>query len=471
MITGAIVDSPLGAGVLVPNPLSTAGTTTTNIEIATPAAMTYAGGTIIELGIGTVVVDAGSQLGTGAVTINSGGMLQLNTAAGIAGGATVTNSGTFVMNISTATVDVQNFAVGGTGAYQKNGADLVAFTTAAGLDGHHDDQQRSLAISNMSQFTIGNLNIAGGVLVLDNTSWASFTAERRLRDWSRISGRSAPAPWIHRGLGGGANRHAGDQRKRSDAVQPRLRPWVLGSFIGLALHRHAGVNISETIALSSVATTRTWAVQGGNAEDTANWTVGSVVNEISGYITGRRRREHAGHQGLRRQRGRHWRHAAPLERRQRFHGQRGDRRQRRGAGIVATDDHVFGNAINSVTVVDSTGGPNALLAFETVRHGKNLRPAHHYQPERSEWHPGRVRVLRRPAHIHWHRDHRRHRHRHGRPDPEQFGHDPRDDDDRGDHHQQPHAGDHPGQGRPRATGAAEHHLRRFRRGPGDMGVI
>jgi autotransporter-associated beta strand protein len=174
------------------------------------------------------------------------------------------------------------------GALILNAAASGAQTTAIGINGG------ALGVSSMDRLFDGNLDIGNnngsGVLVLDGVSWSAFAADRSggygtgANQW-RFSGTGSP--------GFGARRAALTIGASATMATTFDRNFTLGSPVRDAngelyadapviLDRGAG---EDTIALSD-ATSRTWTFVGGSTLANGMYSVAGPIHEIAGVIGG-----------------------------------------------------------------------------------------------------------------------------------------------------------------------------------------
>lgn len=130
------------------------------------------------------------------------------------------------------------------------------------------------AITDANQLPGGNVSLTGGALILDNISWAQFTAARSQGtgngqfqfNGGGFAARTAPLT-ITSGTFGTANVSLGASTTVTDG----------------SLYANQPVTISTNVALTG---NRTVTVRGANVESLANWTITGPVHEISGLVSG-----------------------------------------------------------------------------------------------------------------------------------------------------------------------------------------
>jgi len=146
-----------------------------------------------------------------------------------------------------------------------------------------------LSVSNMNQIFNGNLNISGGVFVFNGINWANFTADRS-------SGNGTGAnQWQLSGTSPGFAARGTDVT--IDATQTTAttfdRDFTLGAtarvsaaslYANAAVILNRGIGV-DTITLSS-ATNRTITVVGGASLASSVYTLGGPIHEIAGIIGG-----------------------------------------------------------------------------------------------------------------------------------------------------------------------------------------
>ena len=237
----------------------------------------------------------------------------------------------------------------------------------------------ALAITSPAQLFDGNLNLSGGVLVLDGVSWAAFTSDR-----SSGYGTGTNA-WQLTGGGFAARTTAVTIDTTQTTPTTFDRDFRLGTYVkdtNLALYANAAVTLTQDIALNAV-TNRTITVSGQNNEVATvagsgsgmpnTWAVLPPVHQISGKITGGA----TGRQLLLNGNG-NGNNGPNMGGTLRIANPSNDFLATNvlasGGGnfvVIAPDDGVFGNAANAVVLGTGGSGPDSLVLFEDQGgHGK-----------------------------------------------------------------------------------------------------
>jgi fibronectin-binding autotransporter adhesin len=242
---------------------------------------------------GIVAVSETNASYSGAITVNANAVLQIG-AGGAAGGigtGSVVNNGTLQFNRSGSFLTFSN-NISGSGTVTQSGTPTLLTLTGTNTHSVSTTVSGGALATNTTGLSSANLNLSGGVFLLDGTgadslTWAQFAANRSLGYGGGAS------QWQITGAGGGfAARNADVTIDSSASTNTSFdNSFTLGMYqkSGGNLIANKAVNINRQITLSA-ATDRTWNVLGGvqgQAVGAATyWNVSGPVNEISGKITG-----------------------------------------------------------------------------------------------------------------------------------------------------------------------------------------